>query len=87
MNIPIAPPLAEIIAATPMVGVKAFLVTDYGPPVHARKDLAAGSVTNAIWRTCANSRQRVTQSLLASHGRGWMLGGLHRQHQRPQNHE
>src|SRR5262249_27098812 len=32
MSIPIAPPLAEIIAATPMVGVKTFLVTDYGRP-------------------------------------------------------
>jgi integrase len=32
MQIPIAPPLAEIIAATPMVGVKTFLVTDYGRP-------------------------------------------------------
>jgi len=32
MNIPIADPLADIIAATPMVGVKTFLVTDYGRP-------------------------------------------------------
>ena len=30
MNIPIAEPLAEIIAATSMVGVKSYLVTDYG---------------------------------------------------------
>jgi len=30
MNIPVAPPLADIIAATPMVGVKTFLVTEYG---------------------------------------------------------
>jgi integrase len=30
MDIPIAAPLAEIIAATPMVGVKTFLVTEYG---------------------------------------------------------
>jgi integrase len=32
MKIPIAPPLSEIIAATPMVGVKTFLVTKYGRP-------------------------------------------------------
>ena len=32
MDIPVAPPLAEIIAATPMVGVKTFLVTEYGRP-------------------------------------------------------
>jgi integrase len=32
MDIPIAPPLADIIAATPMIGVKTFLVTDYGKP-------------------------------------------------------
>jgi integrase len=31
-DIPIAPPLADIIAATPMIGVKTFLVTDYGKP-------------------------------------------------------
>ena len=32
LDIPVAPPLAEIIAATPMIGVKAFLVTEYGKP-------------------------------------------------------
>jgi integrase len=32
MQIPIAAPLAEIVAATPMVGVKTFLVTEYGRP-------------------------------------------------------
>jgi integrase len=32
MDIPVAEPLAEIIAATPMIGVKTFLVTDYGKP-------------------------------------------------------
>jgi integrase len=32
IDIPLAPPLAEIIAATPMVGVKTFIVTDYGKP-------------------------------------------------------
>jgi integrase len=32
MNIPIAAPLADIIAATPMIGVKTFLVTEYGKP-------------------------------------------------------
>ena len=32
MDIPIAPPLTDIIAATPMIGVKTFLVTDYGKP-------------------------------------------------------
>jgi integrase len=32
MDIPVAEPLAAIIAATPMVGVKTFLVTDYGKP-------------------------------------------------------
>jgi len=30
MNIPVADPLAEIMAATPMVGVGTFLVTEYG---------------------------------------------------------
>src|SRR6516165_6265621 len=30
MNIPVADPLAVTIAATPMIGVKTFLVTDYG---------------------------------------------------------
>src|SRR6516225_8097973 len=30
MNIPVADPLAATIAATPMIGVKTFLVTDYG---------------------------------------------------------
>lgn len=35
MNIPAAPPLAEIIAATPMIGVKTFLVTEYGKPFTA----------------------------------------------------
>lgn len=32
MDIPIAQPLADIIAATPMIGVKTFLVTEYGHP-------------------------------------------------------
>jgi len=31
-RIPIAPPLADIIAATPMIGVKTFLITEYGKP-------------------------------------------------------
>jgi integrase len=35
MNIPVAPPLADIIAATPLVGVKTFLVTEYGRPFTA----------------------------------------------------
>jgi integrase len=35
MDIPVAQPLAEIIAASPMVGVKSFLVTDYGKPFTA----------------------------------------------------
>jgi integrase len=30
MDIPVAPPLTEIITATPMIGVKTFLVTEYG---------------------------------------------------------
>jgi integrase len=32
MDIPIAEPLAASIAATPMIGVKTFLVTEYGKP-------------------------------------------------------
>ena len=32
MDIPVAPPLAATIAATPMIGVKTYLVTDYGNP-------------------------------------------------------
>jgi integrase len=32
MDIPVAPPLAATIAATPMIGVKTYLVTDYGKP-------------------------------------------------------
>jgi integrase len=32
MDIPVAPPLAATIAATPMIGVSTFLVTDYGKP-------------------------------------------------------
>jgi integrase/recombinase XerD len=35
MDIPIAAPLAEIIGATPMIGVKTFLVTEYGKPFTA----------------------------------------------------
>ena len=35
MDIPIAAPLAEIIAATPMVGVKTYIVTEYGRPFTA----------------------------------------------------
>jgi integrase len=35
VNIPVVPPLADVIAATPMVGVKTFLVTDYGRPFTA----------------------------------------------------
>ena len=35
MNIPVAEPLAEVLAATTMVGVSAFLVTDYGRPFTA----------------------------------------------------
>jgi integrase len=35
MDIPLAAPLAQVIAATPMVGVKTFLVTDYGRPFTA----------------------------------------------------
>jgi integrase len=35
MDIPIAMPLADILAATPMIGVKTFLVTDYGRPFTA----------------------------------------------------
>jgi len=35
MNIPVAAPLAETIAATPMIGVKTFLVTEYGKPFTA----------------------------------------------------
>jgi integrase len=32
LNIPVAEPLAATIAATPMIGVKTFLVTEYGKP-------------------------------------------------------
>jgi integrase len=32
MNIPLVEPLATVISATPMVGVKTFLVTEYGRP-------------------------------------------------------
>ena len=32
LNIPVAEPLAMTIAATPMIGVKTFLVTEYGKP-------------------------------------------------------
>jgi integrase len=32
LDIPIAEPLAATIAATPMIGVKTFLVTEYGKP-------------------------------------------------------
>ena len=32
LDIPVAAPLADIIAATPMIGVKTFLVTEYGRP-------------------------------------------------------
>lgn len=32
MNIPVATPLAATIAATPMIGVRTFLVTEYGNP-------------------------------------------------------
>ena len=32
LDIPVAAPLADIIAATPMIGVKTFLVTEYGHP-------------------------------------------------------
>jgi integrase len=35
IDMPLAPPLAEIIAVTPMVGVRTFLVTDYGKPFTA----------------------------------------------------
>jgi integrase len=35
MNIPVAPPLAETISTSPMVGVKTFLVTAYGKPFTA----------------------------------------------------
>jgi integrase len=35
MDIPVAAPLAEIIAATPMVGVRTFLVTEFGRPFTA----------------------------------------------------
>jgi len=35
MNIPVAEPLAEVLAATSMVGVSTFLVTDYGRPFTA----------------------------------------------------
>ena len=35
MNIPVAAPLADVLAATNMVGVTTFLVTDYGKPFTA----------------------------------------------------
>jgi integrase len=35
MSIPVAPPLAEIIAATPTIGMKAFIVTSLGKPFTA----------------------------------------------------
>lgn len=35
VDMPLVTPLAQIIAATPMVGVKTFLVTDYGKPFTA----------------------------------------------------
>jgi integrase len=35
VNIPVAPPLADVIAATPTVGLHTFLVTDYGRPFTA----------------------------------------------------
>jgi len=35
MDIPVAEPLAATIAATPMIGVKTFLVTEYGKPFTA----------------------------------------------------
>ena len=35
MDIPIAAPLAEVVAKTNMTGTKTFLVTDYGKPFTA----------------------------------------------------
>ena len=35
MEIPVAQPLAAAIAATPMIGVKTFLVTEFGKPFTA----------------------------------------------------
>jgi integrase len=35
MDIPVAEPLAAVIAATPMIGVKTFLVTEFGRPFTA----------------------------------------------------
>ena len=35
MNIPIAPPLTAVIAATPMIGVRTYLVTEFGKPFTA----------------------------------------------------
>jgi hypothetical protein len=83
MDIPIAPPLADIIAATPMIGVKTFLVTDYGKP------FTPAGFGNWFRERCNEAGlaallgARPTEGLSTPHGRGWMQRRLHRQHQRP----
>lgn len=52
MEIPLVAPLADIIAATPMVGVKTFLVTDYGRPF-TPAGFGGWFRDQCDWRTCA----------------------------------
>ena len=63
-----AEPLAEIIAATPMVGVKTFLVTEYGRP------FTAAGFGNWFRDRCNEAglaplqRARTAQGVPAAHG-------------------
>ena len=86
MDIPIADPLTETIAATNMVGVKTFLVTDYGRPF-----TAAGfggwfrdRCDEAGLPQC--SAHGLRKAFLRRMAEAGCSRGLHRQHQRPQRH-
>jgi hypothetical protein len=85
LDIPIAEPLASTIAATPMVGVKTFLVTEYGKP------FTPAGFGNWFRDRCNEADlpllgPRAAQGASAAHGRGGMQRGLHCLDQRPQGH-
>ena len=83
MDIPVAPPLAEIIAATPMVGMKTYSGHRLRQAVHRSRlrQLVQGSMRPS--RPASLQRPWLAKGVHETDGRGQLLGGLHRQHQRP----
>ena len=83
MDIPVAAPLAEIIAATPWSASRP-LWSPSTASVHAGRASATGFATAVTRPGSAMLGPRTAQGVPAAHGRGRMQRGLHRLDQRPQ---